>query len=898
MPTIYIDNQPYTIAAGQNLLQACLALGFDLPYFCWHPALGSVGACRQCAVKRFKDEQDTRGELVMACLTPADEGTRIAINDPEAVQFRAGVIEWLMLNHPHDCPVCDEGGECHLQDMTVMSGHTYRRNRFPKRTHRNQDLGPFINHEMNRCIQCYRCVRFYHDYAGGTDLNVFASHDHLYFGRFEDGPLASEFSGNLVEICPTGVFTDRTFKQHSSRKWDLQTAPSICTHCGLGCNTLPGERYGELRRVRNRYHHQVNGYFLCDRGRFGYDHANGDRRIRRPLHMLRGKAPATVLTAEAALAQWSDMTCGGGRLIGIGSPRASLEANFALRRLVGAENFYAGVSAADQAGLAAVRAILTDGPVPSATLQGTGLSDAALVLGEDVTQTAPLLALNLRRLRYRKAAVMAAGFQLPAWNDAGVRELAQLHLPNLFIAATHTTRLDDEASGRLRVPPPELLRFAAAVVAALEAPEAPDPGNGDAVAAMAWQTAQALLKAQRPLVVAGLAAGEPALVQAAAAIAGRLKAKGRAAELFLCVPEANSLGLALMQAKDLQTAMAQGTADTIVVLENDLLRRAAPAAVTDWLAQARQVVVLDHLATETTAGADLVLPAAVAAEAAGTWVNNEGRAQRAYAVMPTSGAARPAWRWLQAMALAMGRVDLKAWRNIDDVAAELAKTLPLFQPVTELTPAVTVPTAAGQLPRQSHRYTGRTAMRAHLDVHEPKPPADPDAPLAFSMEGFDGPQPPGLTTREWAPGWNSEQARHKFQGEVGGLIQPSDTGRRLIAPAGKAPTVEFSAPAPATPLAPGDFQLVPIHHIFGSEELSMAAPAVAQRAPKPYVGLGPDNGLAVDGQTIRLRIGELLTEQVVRIVPGLAPGLLGWPTGLPGLPPVVLPAVAKVERSS
>ena len=109
---------------GENLLHACLSLGLDLPYFCWHPALGSVGACRQCAVKQFRDENDTRGKLVMACMTPAADGTRISIDDPEASEFRAGVIEWLMVNHPHDCPVCDEGGECHLQDMTVMTGHT------------------------------------------------------------------------------------------------------------------------------------------------------------------------------------------------------------------------------------------------------------------------------------------------------------------------------------------------------------------------------------------------------------------------------------------------------------------------------------------------------------------------------------------------------------------------------------------------------------------------------------------------------------------------------------------------------------------------------------------------------------------------------------------------------
>ncbi len=144
MATVYVDNRPYQMNENQNLLHGCLSLGFDLPYFCWHPALGSVGACRQCAVKQFKDADDTRGRIVMACMTPAAEGTRISIADPEAVAFRKAIIEGLMANHPHDCPVCDEGGECHLQDMTVMTGHDYRRYRFEKRTFRNQDLGPLV----------------------------------------------------------------------------------------------------------------------------------------------------------------------------------------------------------------------------------------------------------------------------------------------------------------------------------------------------------------------------------------------------------------------------------------------------------------------------------------------------------------------------------------------------------------------------------------------------------------------------------------------------------------------------------------------------------------------------------------------------------------------------------
>src|SRR5208337_1676724 len=333
MATIYIDNKPYTVQEGDNLLHACLSLGFNIPYFCWHPAMHSVGACRQCAVKQFKDENDERGRIVMSCMTPVADGARISIDDPEVLAFRKSIIEFLMLNHPHDCPVCDEGGECHLQDMTVMTGHAYRRTRFKKRTYRNQDLGPFINHEMNRCIQCYRCVRFYRDYAGGRDLDVFASRDRVYFGRHEDGVLENEFSGNLVEVCPTGVFTDKTLREHFTRKWDLQTAPSVCTHCAVGCNTIPGERYGMLRRVRTRFNGEVNGYFLCDRGRYGYEFVNGPQRIRQTLAVKDGALAPVPAENAFSLARES---LGAGKAIGIGSPRASLETNYALRRLVGA----------------------------------------------------------------------------------------------------------------------------------------------------------------------------------------------------------------------------------------------------------------------------------------------------------------------------------------------------------------------------------------------------------------------------------------------------------------------------------------------------------------------------------------------------------------------------------
>jgi NADH-quinone oxidoreductase subunit G len=297
---IIIDGHSYEVDANANVLQAALSEGLNVPYFCWHPALGSVGACRQCAVVQYKDETDTTGRLVMSCMTPCSHGTRVSIEHPQAREMRASVVELLMTNHPHDCPVCEEGGHCHLQDMTVMTGHNYRRYRHSKRTHRNQDLGPFVNHEMNRCIACYRCVRYYKDYAGGKDLDVFGNGADVYFGRAESGTLESPFSGNLVEVCPTGVFTDKPYGESYTRKWDLQTSPSVCTHCSIGCNISPGERYGKLKRVENRYHGEINGYFICDRGRYGSGFVNREDRPRQPV--LRHAHGQETVTPEAAIA--------------------------------------------------------------------------------------------------------------------------------------------------------------------------------------------------------------------------------------------------------------------------------------------------------------------------------------------------------------------------------------------------------------------------------------------------------------------------------------------------------------------------------------------------------------------------------------------------------------------
>ena len=904
MATIYIDGKPCKVKDGQNLLQACLTLGFDLPYFCWHPVLGSVGSCRQCAVKQFRDEKDTRGEIVMACMTPADEGTRISINDPEAVEFRASVIEWLMLNHPHDCPVCDEGGECHLQDMTVMTGHNYREYRFKKRTHRNRDLGPFVAHEMNRCIQCYRCVRYYRDYAGGRDFNVFASHDHVYFGRCRDGVLESEFSGNLVEICPTGVFTDKTFKKHYTRKWDLQTAPSVCVHCGLGCNTIPGSRYGELRRIRNRYNHQINGYFLCDLGRYGYEFINSDQRIREPVSRAsRGTEPVAV-SQDEALRDAAAFVAGGRKVIGIGSPRASLEANFALLTMVGPDNFYAGVSDKDLDLLRLELAVLQDGAVRTPSLSETMEADAVFVLGEDATNTAPVLALNLRQLAARKAARTMDRAKIHHWNDAPIREAAQFEKAILYIATPCGTRLDDVALKTFHAPPDDLARLGFAVASMIDptAPAVEDLSEEERT--LADEIASALKAAARPLVVSGAGCRSRAVIEAASNVCRALNKGERTAEIFLTVPEVNSLGLAMLgTAGGLDTAaglVRSGSAETLVILENDLFRRTQSGLVTDLLGSAKQVISIDHLIHATTSKADIVLPAAAFAESSGSLVNNEGRAQRFYRVFLPKGQVRESWRWIRDIMKAMGRPEAEKWHILDDVAAAIAASVPALGALSSVAPGAGFRLTGGKVPRQSHRYSGRTAMRADIDVHEHKTPEDPDTPLAFSMEGDHSQPPSALIPRFWAPGWDSVQSLNKFQEEVGGQLRGGDPGIRLIEPHPQLKAAWFEdIPAHRRP-EDSQWLFVPLHHIFGSEELSVLSPGIAKLCPKPYLALHPEDASALgmaEGDTARAVLGDSTLVLYVKIVPSLPRKVAGLPVGLPGAPVLDLPAPGLVSKA-
>jgi NADH-quinone oxidoreductase subunit G len=896
MATIHIDGKQYEVDGGDNLLHACLSLGLDIPYFCWHPALGSVGACRQCAVKQYRDANDKQGRIVMSCMTQSADGTYISIADEEARAFRESVIEWLMTNHPHDCPVCEEGGHCHLQDMTVMTGHAARRYRFTKRTHVNQELGPFIAHEMNRCIACYRCVRYYKDYAGGADLGVYGTAANVYFGRHSDGVLESEFSGNLVEVCPTGVFTDKTHGERYNRKWDMQFAPSVCQQCALGCNTSPGERYGELRRIENRYNGSLNHYFLCDRGRFGYGFVNNKDRPRHP-YARRDGALAGV-DAGAAIAQAANLIKSAKNAIGIGSPRASLEANFALRALVGAPNFHDGNAIHEAALIQRAANILRSGHVRIPSLRVVEGADAALVLGEDVMNTAPRLALALRQAARGRQARLGADKHIADWQAIALADIAQHALNPVYIASVAATRIDDLAAGTFRAGPDEIAQLGFAVANAID-PAAPVvAGLAPETAQLARRIADTLLAADKPLIVSGTGLGSIAVMDAAANIAEALQARGKHVELSLVVPEANSMGLALMEAPDLEEALKRiesGAADTLVVLENDLYRRAEKARVDAALARVR-LIVLDHQHTATTDRAEVLFSAGSFAEADGTLVNNEGRAQRFFQVYDpsyydASAVIRESWAWLMDLRAQVNQIAAE-WGHFDEVTTATAQALPQFARIVDAAPNARFRIKGLKIAREPHRYSGRTAMRANISVHEPRQPQDADTALNFSMEGLNsgtlggGERPGALMPFAWSPGWNSPQAWNKFQDEVGGHLRGGDAGVRLFDPMSHAHDPRRYAPV-AAPAPKAQWRAVPLHHIFGSDELSARARPIATRIPAPYIALNPADADALgaaDNSAIAVEVAGVKLRLPLQRKAELARGVVGIPAGLPGIP--------------
>lgn len=283
MVELIIDGRPVQVPAETSILEAVLQTGGEIPHFCYHPKLQVVGSCRMCQV-----EVQGSPKLVISCATPVADGMEVLTASERVKKARNGVLEFLLLNHPLDCPVCDKGGECPLQNYTLSYGPGESRFVEPK-IHRikHQPIGPFIIFDAERCILCTRCVRFCQDVTGTSELGVFGRGDRSEIGLFPGRSLDNRYSGNVIDLCPVGALTSRDYR-FQARPWDLiKQVPSICGLCSAGCNITVDVRYKErgwqMLRIRPRVNNEVNGHWICDEGRFEFHFAEDPGRIGTPL---------------------------------------------------------------------------------------------------------------------------------------------------------------------------------------------------------------------------------------------------------------------------------------------------------------------------------------------------------------------------------------------------------------------------------------------------------------------------------------------------------------------------------------------------------------------------------------------------------------------------------------
>ncbi|WP_139781836.1 molybdopterin-dependent oxidoreductase, partial [Salmonella enterica] len=547
--------------------------------------------------------------------------------------------------------------------------------------------------------------------------------------------------------------------------------------------------------------------------------------------------------------------------------------------------------------------VLREGGIYTPALREIESYDAVLVLGEDVTQTGARVALAVRQAVKGKAREMAAAQKVADWQIAAILNIGQRAKHPLFVTNVDGTRLDDIAAWTYRAPVEDQARLGFAIAHALDNTAPAVDGIDSDLQNKIDVIVQALAGAKKPLIISGTNAGSSEVIQAAANVAKALKGRGADVGITMIARSVNSMGLGMMGGGSLDDALGEletGSADAVVVLENDLHRHASATRVNAALAKAPLVMVVDHQRTAIMENAHLVLSAASFAESDGTVINNEGRAQRFFQVYDPAyydnkTIMLESWRWLHSLHSTVENREVD-WTQLDHVIDAVIAAMPQFAGIKDAAPDATFRIRGQKLAREPHRYSGRTAMRANISVHEPRQPQDKDTMFAFSMEGNNQPTAPRSEIPfAWAPGWNSPQAWNKFQDEVGGKLRHGDPGVRLIEATEGG--LDYFTTVPASFQAQdGQWRIAPYYHLFGSDELSQRSPVFQSRMPQPYIKLNPADAaklgvnagtrvsFSYDGNTVTLP---------VEISEGLAAGQVGLPMGMPGIAPVL--AGARLE---
>ena len=663
--SLVVDGREVTAPEGTMLHDAARMGDVEIPVFCYEPKLGDpVGACRMCLV-----EIEGMPKLQTACSTPVRDGMVVYTQTDRVKEAQNAVVEFLLVNHPLDCPVCDKGGECPLQDIAMGWGPGKSRFTDPKRHFQKPlELSPLVAIDRERCILCYRCVRFSQEVAEDEQLQLLERGDKSFVGTFDERPYIAPFHGNITELCPVGALTSYTYR-FRARPWDIEDAGSICTLCPSQCNVKFTVRDERVLRVLARDNTEVDDGWLCDKGRFAFQMFNSADRITRPMVRAGDGSLSPISWDEAVRRVASGLRDAGERASALVGGGTSNEEGWLTQRMLrqgGSSNVDSSASPVDSGLLGELSR-----PELGAKIADLDNADAILVIGVDPLHEMPILDLRIRKAVRRGQA-------------------------KLMIASERPTALDGGAEDAVRYAPGEAASFVRALAGALGAEGYDTDGPFEKEAAA---IAQALRDAPDQAIIWGERLWRsPGAVEALLACArvcemhkrigpGLLEvpeeSNGRGLREVGCLPgaraglEPGDTGLGSAAIKD---GLAAHELGTMLLVNSDPVRTHADADGWRQALAGNFVVAISSFEDESTRLADIVIPAETWAEKEGTVTHPDGRLQRLRRNVPLPEGMIPGWRFLAAVARELGMpVDAEAPAEIFDA---LSQEVPFYDSLT------------------------------------------------------------------------------------------------------------------------------------------------------------------------------------------------------------------------
>ncbi len=632
MVEIQLDGQKVEVLEGSTVMHAAEKAGTYIPHFCYHKKLSIAANCRMCLVDIEKAPKP-----MPACATPVTQGMIVHTKNDKAIKAQKGVMEFLLINHPLDCPICDQGGECQLQDLAVGYGGSESRYEEEKRVVFHKDVGPLISmEEMSRCIHCTRCVRFGQEVAGVMELGMSHRGEHAEIETFVGMSVDSELSGNMIDICPVGALTSKPFR-YSARTWELSRRKSVSPHDSTGANLIIQVKSNKVMRVVPLENEAVNECWIADRDRFSYEALNSDERLTSP--MLKQGGEWKTVDWQTALEYVANglkqiRADHGAESIGtLASPHSTLEELYlaaSLIRGLGSDNIDYRLRNAEFAPSGAIRWLGT-------SIASLSQLQRVLVIGSNLRKDHPLFAQRIRQAARKGCAVStvnsAAEF---AGGDAWAMPVA-----NAVIGAPESWA--------------QSLADVASAIAAEKGVQAPVAGQATAAAKL---LARSLMGGERKAILLGNAAAHHAHASSLLALANWIGGQTGATVGYL-TEAANTVGAQLVDAvptgKGLNAGqMLAGNLKAVLLLNNEPEFDSAAGAKANASLNAAQMVVTLSPFKANMAFSDVLLPIAPFTETPGTFINAEGRVQGFHAVVKPLGETRPAWKVLRVLANLLG----------------------------------------------------------------------------------------------------------------------------------------------------------------------------------------------------------------------------------------------------